>query len=265
MNPTLESQDLPNGRRVETEDLPEGKRIVRHFQDGALTAEYHFETFPSGKLVHREFDAGHNLMRETHSYGDLKIAMRRDFSDGKKGSEMYFVNGRLASRRSYEKAKLKYSDMPPADESCSDAGAGVLKDAAAERRESTARRKSHVPNPEQADKLDRFCRNLMALEPCAEAPAWIKNRNHTLGEMDHAASCRLVKKLTSLGALRVFACQIDDYAEQGHQNTGHLVVELPKGNELRSKIFKALARLAERQGFSGDPDDGQSFAYVKLD
>ncbi|HSK42910.1 MAG TPA: hypothetical protein VLA83_03370 [Candidatus Binatia bacterium] len=264
MNPTFENQDLPDGRRVETEDLPEGKRIVRHFQDGALTAEYHFATFPSGKRVHREFDGGHNLTRETHSYGALKIAIQQHFSDGKKSSEMYFVNGRMASRRSYEKAKLKYSDMPPADESSTDAGADILKDAAAERRELTARRKSHVQNPEQANKTDRFCRDLMAIETCAEAPAWIKTHNHTLGEMDHAASCRLVNKLMRLAGIRIFACKIDDYGEQG-QNTGHLVIELPQSKELRPRVFRALARIAEQRGFSGDPDDGQSYAYVKLD
>ncbi len=69
--------------------------------------------------------------------------------------------------------------------------------------------------------------------------------------------------LARLGCLRIVACEIDDYGG-GAENTGHLVVELPTGPK-RTAVFRKLAALARAQGFSGDPDDGQEFAYVKLD
>ena len=104
----------------------------------------------------------------------------------------------------------------------------------------------------------------MANGLCADARIWIKNPNHALGEMDHKASRRLVQRLTRAGASRIFVCEIGDYGEQG-QNTGHLVVELCKTRMLRLKLFESIARLAQEEGFGGDPDDGQDYAYVKLD
>jgi hypothetical protein len=154
--------------------------------------------------------------------------------------------------------------MPTADASFEDFGAGLLSLAAAERKASAAARKSHIPGQENAEKTNWFCRQLMANGLCADARIWVKNRNHTLGEMDHKASRRLVERLTRVGAFRIFACEINDYGERG-ENTGHLVVELPKDKALRPKLFKAIARLAEERGFAGDPDDGQDYAYVKLD
>jgi len=264
MKPTFLSEDLPDGSRVETEDLPSGERIVRHFQDGRLISEFHFQTLGSGKRVHREFDGSHGLNRAIQSYGSLDIGIHCQFVEGEKASEMYFVRRELTSRRSYEKARLKYNDMPPADETLQDFGARLLKGAAAERKASAAAMRHHVADSGRGKRNDIFCSNLMTKGTCEDALIWLENRNHTLGEIGHAASCQLVKKLLGTGALRIFACEIDDYGDEG-QNTGHLVVELPKDKELRPKLFKALARLAEKQGFTGDLDDGQDYAYVKLD
>ncbi len=58
-----------------------------------------------------------------------------------------------------------------------------------------------------------------------------------------------------------------DYLEDGGlgANTGHLVVELPDEAGLRKAVLRELDRLAERQGLSGDFDDGQHYGYIKLD
>jgi hypothetical protein len=264
MKSTIQSKELPERRRVETEDHPDGKRVVRHYQDGTIVSEAHFETLTTGKNIHREFDGRNHLKRESHFYGSLDIALNSDFSNGKKTGEEYFVKRRLATRRSYERARLKYNDMPTADASFEDFGAHLLSLVAAERKASVAARKSHIPNQENAEKTDKFCRQLIANGSCADARIWIKDPNHTLGEMDHKASRRLVERLTRAGASRIFVCEIEDYGERG-QNTGHLVVELCKTRTLRRKLFESLARLAQEEGFAGDPDDGQDYAYVKLD
>ena len=91
MKSTIQSKDLPQGRRVETEDHPDSKRVVRQYQDGALVSEAHFERLPSGKNIHREFDGRNHLKRESHFYGSLYIALNSDFSNGKKTGEKYFV------------------------------------------------------------------------------------------------------------------------------------------------------------------------------
>ena len=249
---------------METEDHPGGERVVRHYQDGALVSEAHFETLTTGKNIHREFDRHNHLKRESHFYGSLDIAVNSDFSNGTKTGERYFVKRKLASRRSYERARLKYKDMPMADASFKDFGAHLLSLLAAERKAATAARKSHIPNRENAEKINKFCRQLIANGLHADAPIWIKNPKHTLGEMDHKASNKLVQKLTRAGASRIFVCEIANYGEEG-QNSGHLVVELSKTRTLRPKLLEYIARLAQEEGFDGDPDDGQDYAYVKLD
>ena len=130
--------------------------------------------------------------------------------------------------------------------------------------DSTAAKERRMPDQEKADKLNRFCRQLMANGLCADARIWVQAQDHTLGEMDHEASRQLVERLTQVGAVQIFACEIDDYGEQG-QNTGHLVVELSKEKASRSKLLEVVARLAEKLGFEGDPDDGQDYIYIKLD
>jgi hypothetical protein len=49
------------------------------------------------------------------------------------------------------------------------------------------------------------------------------------------------------------------------RTTGHLVVELPREPAKRATVLKTIARIARKQGYEGDPDDGQNYAYVKLD
>jgi hypothetical protein len=264
MEQNFQSKGLPNETRIESQDLPGGKRVVRRYEHSVLVTEMHFETVASGKQIRREFDRNMNLTRENHSYGTLDIAIERRFGDGRQTFETYFVKRKLASRRSYEKARLKYRDMPSADPTLEDFGAGLLKDLASERKALAAARKSHLPDPKGARKKDSFCRHLMANGTFADAQKWIKARNHTLGEMDHNASRRLVERMARLGAVHVFACEIDDYDGRG-QNTGHVVVELPKGKASRFKFFAGMARIAESYGFAGDLDDGQKYAYLKLD
>jgi hypothetical protein len=154
--------------------------------------------------------------------------------------------------------------MPAADDAIEDWGAGLLTALGAERRAKAAARRVHVVNAERARNHDAFCRELMAADTCADAQEWIKDPKTNLGEMDRRGSQRLVQRWVALGALRIMACKIDSYGDEG-QNTGHLVIELPKEVGAREKLFKALARQAESQGFDGDPDDGQQYMYLKLD
>ena len=252
------------GVRIDTQDLSDGKRIVSRYEDGILVTESHFETLASGKQIHRQFDASKSLTLEIEFYEAFAIAIQSRFLNGSKTSETYFVKGRLAARRTYEKARLTLCDMPAPDESFRDVGSELLKGVAAERKAAATRRKTHAPDSEQAVARDKFCRERIAAGTCTDALMWLHSSNHTLGEMNHGESRRLVNRLLKHGAVRILACEIDDYGESG-QNTGHLVIELPKEEALRLKLFKALARIAESHGFAGDADDGQTYAYVKLD
>jgi hypothetical protein len=170
----------------------------------------------------------------------------------------------MVSRRTYEKVRLAYPDMPPADNAIEDWGAKLLRGMAKEKQQHRAEAERHIPNSEEARKSDAFCSSLMERGKCSEVREWIKSKNHTLGERNWTSSNNLVNKFVSLGCVNIYACEIDSYGD-GNENTGHLVVELPQNNLERKKIFKKIDNLAREQGYDGPFDNGQQFAYVKLD
>jgi|GEM_PF-4324224 hypothetical protein len=86
------------------------------------------EKSPSGKTILRRFNKDGSLQAETHGYGILDIAIEFSFSNEVKTQETYFVKKRLVSRRSYEKARVNYSDMPPANNLIEDFSSGLLQD-----------------------------------------------------------------------------------------------------------------------------------------
>lgn len=212
----------------------------------------------------RQFGEDGFLTQETHCYGCIDIGIQYDFRDGIKVDELYFAKSRLISRRSYEKARLSYSDMPAADGLIQDGGGELLKALYKERRQHRAETKKRQPDSDNAPKCDAFCLKTLQNGKKADAVRWARARNHTLGERSWSNSKRLVERFSALGCLHVYACKIDVY-EDGSENTGHLVIELPSEANKRGKILKLIDRLASENGYRSLFDDGQRYAYVKLD
>lgn len=221
------------------------------------------EELPSGKTIFRGFDASGSVTSEMHAYGMLDIAITFDFRQGKKTSETYFVKKRLVSRERYEKARVDYADMPAPDTQLEDINAQLLKAVRAEHKHQAQLTKAHVPDTAAAAQMDLFCDQMLRKGVCADAESWIVSKNHTLGEYSHVKSRNLFHKLKQLGTSRVYACDIDDSDE--NQNTGHLVVELPESPTERKAVMREIGRLSQQQGFQRDPDNGQRYAYIKLD
>jgi hypothetical protein len=96
------------------------------------------ERLPSGKIVRRDFGEDGTLTRESHSYGILDILIGYSFSNGVKTDETYMFKRRLVSRRSYEKARTAYADMPPADNATEDFSGALLRDVRREQRRNKA-------------------------------------------------------------------------------------------------------------------------------
>jgi hypothetical protein len=115
------------------------------------------EQLPSGKTIMCHTWKSGLVAEETHGYGLLEIAIKFDYRDGKKVDETYFVNKRMVSRKTYEKARVKYIDMPASDESLEDSGATLLRMVAAERkaRLGGARHGGGSIRPEQEGKRMR--------------------------------------------------------------------------------------------------------------
>ncbi|MGD0060148.1 MAG: hypothetical protein ABSD58_12100 [Verrucomicrobiia bacterium] len=219
------------------------------------------ERLPSGKVVIKHFGEDGTLVAETHTYGCIDISIQYNFKTESKFRETYFVKSRLVSRRSYENARSAYTDMPPSDGSLEDGCAELL---SKERRRRSVEAKRRRLDADQARKNDAFCSGVMHKGRKEDAIQWIQTRSHTLGEREWSSSKRLVDRLAALGCVNIYACEIDIY-EGSLENTGHLVVELPTAAAARGKIFKMIDRLARETGYDGPLDDGQRYAYVKLD
>lgn len=222
-----------------------------------------YEKLPSGKSIVRLFDDDDSLVMEQHAYGTLDIGINFRFKAGVKVGETYFAKRRMVSRRTYEKSRASYSDMPAADVHLRDTGAELLSALARERRQRSVKAKSHRPSHDEARKNDVFCSTVMDEGRRADAVQWIQTKGHSLGVRNWSASKRLVDRLAKAGCLNIYACEIDDNGD--HENTGHLVIELPTEAPARRKVLKMIDRLAAETGHEGPLDDGQRYAYVKLD
>lgn len=110
---------------------------------------------PSGKTIVRLFNGDGSLSREQHTYGGIDIGISYKFRNGVKVEETYFSKSRLVSRKSYEKARQNYPDMPAPDVSMEDWGKDLLRDLHAQqkaRKLETERRlaeseESRFPSP----------------------------------------------------------------------------------------------------------------------
>lgn len=93
-----------------------------------------YEKLPTGKIIIRQFADDGTIEREQQSYGLLDIGIDYHFNSGVKVEELYFAKRRMVGRRSYEKARLSYPDMPTADDSLEDVCGGLLTDLRKEQR-----------------------------------------------------------------------------------------------------------------------------------
>jgi hypothetical protein len=96
------------------------------------------EKLPSGKAIMRRLNDDGSLIEETHSYGIVEIGIQYSFKDGIKTDEIYFAKRRMVSRRTYEKARVGYADMPPADNAIEDFGSLLLSGARKQQRQNKA-------------------------------------------------------------------------------------------------------------------------------
>ena len=119
------------------------------------------EQLPSGKVIIRHFGEDGTLVEESHVYGVLDIGLKCAFSAGANVAETYFAKRRTVSRRTYEKARGAYPDMPQADNAVEDFGNALLQMARKQQRQNkteAARRlaesaESRFPRPSSTNWL----------------------------------------------------------------------------------------------------------------
>lgn len=118
--------------------------------------------------------------------------------------------------------------------------------------------------PASGRSADAFCQHLLNDKSHREALSWIReSRNgnvRTIGEQDPDDSLRIVRQLYDQGAQKVWAVDLEKYAEG--ESTNALVLELPEKPELRRQLFTLEARCASSGGFDPVGDDGQHYMFL---
>lgn len=119
---------------------------------------------------------------------------------------------------------------------------------------------------ETRDDKNDFCLDLIENTESAPVMSWLqdKSKSRTLGELEGTEeSIEFIQKVFDLGAVQVFAVEIDSYEDE--ENTGKLCIELPENPELRRQVLAWTGEIAEELGFEEEADIGQRYVFVMLD
>jgi hypothetical protein len=108
------------------------------------------EKLPSGKVIRRRFNPDGSLNEEVHVYGAIDVGISFGYENGVKIAETYFAKSRLVSRRSYEKARANYPDMPAPDPALEDWGAGLLKEIRVQQKERKLDKERRLAESEES-------------------------------------------------------------------------------------------------------------------
>ncbi|MFN7139057.1 MAG: hypothetical protein ACK4UN_06950, partial [Limisphaerales bacterium] len=166
-----------------------------------------------------------------------------------KVDETYFRNRRMVSRRSYEKARVAYPDMPPADDSLEDTGAELLRAVRQQQRRNKAESERRLSESEES----RF--------PRPESTNWLRV---IAGDKSHLVvfASRDWKVLTREIALPSGREWLNQFGFNGPANSeGESVIakgleigyEVEGDREAMLEISKAL--LPEVEAYDANPPD----------
>lgn len=115
---------------------------------------------------------------------------------------------------------------------------------------------------------DEFVSRFLGAPDTQEAQAWLQAASaddfRSLGEDESTEeSLALVRELYAAGAEEVLAVEIEEYDEG--QNTGKIVIKLPRDADSRAAVLVIANDLIQSQGFDPEVDTGQSYVFVMLD
>jgi hypothetical protein len=113
---------------------------------------------------------------------------------------------------------------------------------------------------------DQLPKRLLGESGVREATEWLlESEDHSLGEdLTRRRAKNLINKLYALGAVKVHAVEIQRY-DEGEENTGRLVVELPSDLNDRNALLKHASKLGRKLGFGAEEDVGQQYMLMMLD
>jgi hypothetical protein len=190
--------------------------------------------------------------------GKFTGRQRTYWADGVLGAESFWLENEKVSKKRYREACEENPRLPRYDDEPRPSKKKSVKE----------KTRDTVMPATTAKEYEELAARLLKGSRVREALSWLEESqkpSRSLGEATgQSASLQLVRKLYALGAVSVHAVEIDG-AEGDDQNTGRLVIELPKDDETREKLLQFCGRLARKLGFDPDPDVGQRYILLMLD
>jgi hypothetical protein len=226
-------------------------------------------TFQNGTgLLRNWYDNGQLSSELSYFQGEWNGRMRFWAEDGMLYGQKYYFNGRPIPKKGY---LAKCGTIPGLPRFQDDKTAHTLGNYVRRLRRAKREQAKLGPTPEQLDEerwFDEECKAEAEHRASKELVSWLgrgAKQHKELGEMSKSEALRLVRKLYGLGAIRVWATNIER-DEDGAQYSRSLIVALPNDSEKRTKLYELCADPARPSSDGSAPAIrvGKNFMSVSL-
>jgi hypothetical protein len=232
---------------------PDEKTKVQIPKDGV-----HRTTFPNGKVseeytikngkehgMHRRWFENGQLNCEVSYYkGAWNGRMRWWAEDGMLYGQRYYFDGRPISKKGYQEKCRTIPGLPRfKDEKITNTVGNYMRQLRKAKREQAKTQAKMGPSAEQVEEerwFDEECKAETKQRDSKELVSWLgkgARQERELGELSKSEAMKLARKLYGLGAVRIWAVNIER-DEDGAQYSRRLIVALPDDAPRRNKIYE---------------------------
>jgi hypothetical protein len=224
-----------------------------------------FEKLESGKTIIRAYDNDGALVEESHVYRTRPVvSITLAFKDGKIVDESYMVDLKSVSRKKYEDASKKFSDMPLAGSALSEAE-NIKEIKKIEHNEWIKEFKQHIANDALAKERDSRLMTILGEDGVISIDDNISSNvsvffNQSIGRKISS----IISRLNRYEISEIWIVGVDkDVFDEKKIDCKGMIIGLPRDDAKRADFFVMADKIAREDGFSGDMDDGQRYAFLR--
>jgi hypothetical protein len=210
------------------------------FPDGKPSEEY---TVKNGKEhgIHRRWhENGHVSYEISYYHGEMNGRMRWWAKDGILYGQRYYFDGRPISKKGYQAKCQTIPGLPRFED---EKTTNTLGNYVRRLRKAMREQAKLGPSAEQIEEerwFDEECKAEAKQRASKELVSWLgkgAKQARELGELSKSQALRLARKLYGLGAVRIWATNIER-DEDGAQYSRRLIIALPDAPPKRSRIYE---------------------------
>jgi len=290
----LHRQFFPNGKLSHESSVRDGLSdgLCRNWhENGQIAGEWRYKKGrihglckqwnKHGQLLGTSrFKNGTGIFRKWHDNGQLESEfsylrgkttgrMRMWSWNGILMAERWFLDNKPISRKKYKEMCVRDARLPRFDEEqVANTLGNWLRKQRKERREKEKLGLLEEEKRAAQRVFDRDCATKIRQVDSKEIVSWLKRKTKdetVLDEMTTRQSLRLARRLYSLGAIKIWAVDVERDSD-GTEYSNHLIIALPDEPKRRGKIYESCANYARPFLVVGSPAIviGQKYMSVSL-